>query len=233
MLFVVCEINSIELALKKIYDEWDLGNELDKNPKYSAMFRMGFPDEFIDDNKPVLMYVGQECLRCNNEKTQEWVRKYQSLQMKKEYIDGFCEEINSSPFWSFYRKIADKGYNVLWNNLDKFHPYDSARVTGEDAERFNAQYGEDNKSVFQREIELIKPKVILLTVGPKRKYIQSLCSALGISNISMMQKFKPTKSKPVSDLTEVIAIPDTKVLWTYHPAYLNRIKKYSDILDEL
>lgn len=224
------ELNSIEMKLKEIYNKWDLGNELDNNPEYSSMFRMGFPDDFINSNKPLVMYVGQECLRCNEEKTQEWVRKYQTVQMKKECIDGFGE-INTSPFWNFYRKIADKGYNVLWNNLDKFHPYDSARVKEEDAKRINARYGEDNKSVFQREIELINPDIVLLTIGPKWKYIQSFCSAFGISDLPMMKKFKPTKTLPVSDITDILSIPDTKVFWTYHPAYLNRINKYSDVLE--
>lgn len=225
------ELNSIEMKLKEIYDKWDLGNELDNNPEYSSMFRMGFPDDFINRKKPLVMYVGQECLRCNEEKTQEWVRKYQTVQMKKECIDGFCEKVNTSPFWNFYRKIADKGCNVLWNNLDKFHPRNSARVSGKDAERINARYGEDDKSVFQREIELIKPDIVLLTIGPKWKYIQSFCSAFGISDLPMMKKFKPTKSLPVSDITDILSIPDTKVFWTYHPAYLNRINKYSDVLE--
>ena len=69
------ELNSIELALKEIYDGWQLGNEKENNG-YSAMFRMGFPDEYIDSDRPLLMYVGQEDLNGDEYKTQEWVRKY-------------------------------------------------------------------------------------------------------------------------------------------------------------
>lgn len=232
------ELNCVELKLKEIYDEWDLGNELEKKPEYSAMFRMGFPDEFINNNKSLVMYVGQECRDCNSLKTQEWIRKFQTVQMKKEHVEGFTEGVLASPFWNFYRKIAEKGYNVLWNNLDKFHHIKELNkelkqelIKGDNAEKISAQYGEDNKSILQREIELIKPDIVLLIIGPKWKYIQSFCSAFGISDLSMMKKFKPTKSNPVSDLSEILAIPDTKVLWTYHPAYLNRINKYSDVLE--
>ena len=45
---VQVELNSVELALKEIYDGWQLGNEKENNG-YSAMFRMGYPDEYIVD----------------------------------------------------------------------------------------------------------------------------------------------------------------------------------------
>lgn len=233
-MFAVSELNCVELKLKEIYDAWDLGNELEKNPEYSAMFRMGFPDDFINSKKPLVMYVGQECRDCNSLKTQEWIRKFQTVQMKKEHVEGFNEGVLASPFWNFYRRIADKGYNVLWNNLDKFHQIKERKqvlISEDNAEKISAQYGEDNKSVLQREIELIKPDIVLLTIGPKWKYIRSFCSAFGISDLPMMKKFKPTKSLPVSDITDILSIPDTKVFWTYHPAYLNRINKYSDVLE--
>ena len=61
------ELNKVELALKEIYDGWQYGNEKE-NKDYSGMFRMGFPDEYIDSDRPLLMYVGQECLDCDSKK---------------------------------------------------------------------------------------------------------------------------------------------------------------------
>ena len=74
------ELNKIELALKEAYDGWQFGGEKENNG-YSAMFRMGFPDEYIDSERPLLMYVGQEDLNGDEYKTQEWVRKYQLVQL--------------------------------------------------------------------------------------------------------------------------------------------------------
>lgn len=79
------ELNKIELALKEVYDGWQFGSEKENNG-YSAMFRMGFPDEYIDSNKPLLMYVGQECLECTPVKTQAWIREYQNVQRTKKRI---------------------------------------------------------------------------------------------------------------------------------------------------
>lgn len=217
------ELNHVELALKEIYDGWRLGNEKENNG-YSAMFRMGFPDAYIDSDRPLLMYVGQEDLNGDSYKTQEWVRKYQTIQ-RTENNDMLPEEkVRRSPFWDFYRKFGDMGHNCLWNNLDKFLKADhKTHLSGEEAANFNAPYGEDGISILQREINLLKPNVIVFAIGPKWKYIASLGATFSV-NPSLLYTHRPTRQCCVTDISSVLGLRDAVALWTYHPNYLSRGK---------
>ena len=85
------ELNCVELALKEIYDGWQLGNECENNG-YSAMFRMGFPDEYIDSDRPLLMYVGQEDL--NGDEPEGWDEALVPIDAKKVYQKGVYEGKN-------------------------------------------------------------------------------------------------------------------------------------------
>ena len=225
-------LNKVEVALREIYDNWELGVTAESDQKYSAMFRMGFPDEFISNGKPLMMYVGQECLNCHPEKTQEWVRLYQKVQLTKEKteISGELCGTNSSPFWHFYRKLSTLEHNVLWNNLDKFHPKDKQRLSKSEAVELNRPYSQDGEilSVLQREIALLNPHVIVLAIG-KGKYIASLASAFGIE-VSRLYKFEPTVGRPIHEISDVLNINNCKVFWTYHPAYLQRKGKYYEVV---
>lgn len=219
------ELNHVELALKEIYDGWRLGNEKENNG-YSAMFRMGFPDEYIDSHRPLLMYVGQEDLNGNKGKPQAWVRKYQTIQRTKNNDIDPKEDVRYSPFWALYRTFCDMGYNSLWNNLDKLLKIEKDSVKlleKEDAVAFNAPYGEDEISVLQREINLLKPKVIVFAIGPREKYRASLAAAFSI-DVSLLYPYRPTRQCCVTDISSVLGLRDTVALWTYHPNYLSRGK---------
>ena len=215
------ELNTVEKNLKKIYDDWKLGNEKENNG-YSAMFRMGFPDEYIDSDRPLLMYVGQEDLNGNSYKTQEWVRKYQMVQCAENNDILPEENVRRSPFWDFYRKFGDMGYNSLWNNLDKFLYADhKTHLSSDDATSLSAAYGLERLSVLQREIKLLKPSVIMLVIGPRKKYRVSLASAFSV-NEKALTKYKPTIKNCVNDVSDILGLKNTIALWTYHPNYLRR-----------
>ncbi|MBE6986133.1 MAG: hypothetical protein E7433_01730 [Ruminococcaceae bacterium] len=219
------ELNRVELALKEIYDGWQLGNECENNG-YSAMFRMGYPDEYIDSGRPLLMYVGQEDLNGNKGKTQEWIRKYQTIQRAENNELDPDEKVRYSPFWVLYRTFCDMGYNSLWNNLDKLLKLakkETKPLEREAAVAFNAPYGEEGISVLQREINLLKPKVIVFAIGPREKYRASLASAFSI-DVSLLYPYRPTRQNCVNDISSLLGLKDTIVLWTYHPNYLSRGK---------
>lgn len=224
------KLNRIEKDLKNIYDKWNLGNEKE-NDGYSTMFRMGFPDEYINSDKPLMMYVGQECLECTSVKTQSWIRKYQIVQRTKKPDYEINRKTNKSPFWNFYRRLFEIGYDVVWNNLDKFHPLDAQRLSKEEGINFNQPYGSENKSVLQREISLLKPKVIILAIG-NGKYTASLASAFSL-NIEELSKYEPSHNSLTSDISHLIGIEGTKVLWTYHPNHLQLSKNYRKALNEI
>lgn len=225
-------LNKIETRLKAIYDTWKIGVAKECSSEYSAMFRMGFPDEFITNEKPLMMYVGQECLNCHQDKTQEWIRRYQTVQLTKQKI-VFNNEVlstNCSPFWHFYRKLSTLGYNVVWNNLDKFHPKDKQRLSKRDSIEINAPYFQngENLSLLQREIALLNPNVIVLSIG-KGKYTASLASALGI-DVSLLYDYEPTPDNPIHEISSILHLDACRVFWTYHPAYLQRIRKYPEVI---
>ena len=226
-------INEVEIALREIYDNWMLGIAKENDNQHSAMFRMGFPDEFIHSCKPLLMFVGQECREAAPYKDQIWVRKYQNVQLHKQTIDGFNEQIQSFPFWNFYRRLAGLGFNVIWNNLDKFHPANEPRLKKDEAVSINEPYlqGGENLSILQREIALLKPDVILLAIG-KEKYTYSLASAFGIE-VSKLFEFEPTIENPIHEISNVLNLNDCKVFWTYHPQFLQRKKKYFEVLSAI
>ncbi|MBQ8790290.1 MAG: hypothetical protein IJZ51_03150 [Ruminiclostridium sp.] len=224
------DLNKVEKELKKLYENWGLGNQIENSSKYSAMFRMGFPNEYIDSEKPLLMYVGQECLHGNKEKTQAWIREYQNVQRTKKRItnDWFDYGTNRSPFWNFFRRLSGLGINVLWNNLDKFHPANAQRLSWEDGVKFNSSYGDDKLSILQREIKLLKPKVIVFVIG-NGKYTASLASAFSVSEKKLM-KYEPNPQEFVSEASDVLGLENTIALWTYHPAFLQRSGKYQEAL---
>ena len=226
------ELNRVELALKEIYDGWQLGNECENNG-YSAMFRMGYPDEYIDSDRPLLMYVGQEDLDGKPHKTQAWVRKYQIVQQTKIYNKEIARGTNTSPFWDFYRKLCDIGYNGLWNNLDKFLYADhKTHLLTEDAAILSAAYGLDRLSVLQREIKQLKPSVIVFAIGPRKKYWVSLASAFSL-NEKTLWEHKPTIKNCVNDISDILGLENTIVLWTYHPNYLRRRGLEIAVLNEI
>lgn len=226
------ELNRVELALKEIYDGWQLGNEKENNG-YSAMFRMGFPDEYIDSGRPLLMYVGQEDLNGDDYKTQEWVRKYQIVQLKKKNDILPKEKVNKSPFWNFFRRLCKSEYDVVWNNLNKFLKDDHKKYIEEkEAVNFNMAYGIGGKSVLQREIAQLMPKVILFVIGPKREYIDSLAAAFSVDP-SILYLHKPSHEALVHDISNLLGLEGVTVLWTYHPAYLQRIKAYNNALQDI
>lgn len=225
-------LNEVERSLNEIYEHWETGVAVDKKSEFSAMFRMGFPEEFINSDKPLMMYIGQECLRCNPEKSQAWVRLYQKVQHTERKIedDWFCERVNHSPFWNFYRRLSSFGYNVVWNNLDKFHPKDKQRLSKSVAVKFNSPYhqGEGTFSVLQREIMLLCPKVIILAIG-KGKYAASLASAFSV-DVCTLRRFEPTQEEPIHEISNILALNDCRVFWTYHPSFLQRRGKYHEVL---
>ncbi len=229
------ELNQVELALKDIYDEWQFGTEKEHNG-YSTMFRMGFPDAYIHSDRPLLLFVGQEDLGSGPYKTQEWVRLYQTVQGTKTPNAPFQMRTNKSAFWNFYRRLTDFGYDVLWDNLDKLLVEKSDKrqthLSLAEAANINSPYGEEQKSVLQREVELLRPKVIVLVVGPNEKYVASLAAAFSVS-VSALQAYKPNHEATVSDISAVVGLRDTIVLWTYHPNHLRISRLYKPTLSKI
>ena len=108
--------------------------------------------------------------------------------------------------------------------MDKFLKADhKEHIEKEDAVELNAAYGEDKLSILQREINLLKPKVIVFAIGPREKYRKSLASAFSI-DASLLYAHRPTRKSCANKISDVLGLKETIVLWTYHPNYLSRGK---------
>lgn len=215
-------LNEKEEALRKIYSEWQVGIKYKQDPNFSDMFCMGVPNDFLTNGKPLIMYVGQECLRGEKYKTQGWVREYQEEIMQKKK-DNRC-------FWKFYLALSEKGYNVIWNNLNKFHNSDSRYLDEASAITLNTPYGAENLSVIQREINELKPQIIVFAVGNNKRYVKSLAAAFSVSEDTLMSCV-PVKKQPVHEISKALGLENIKVFWCYHPAYLNRSKNFENVID--
>ena len=184
----------------------------------------------------------------------------------------------SSPFWDFFRKLKDSvdGIALCWNDIDKVYYGNESEEKdegeGEDkkkkvvpkgaltykAETFlsdRLSYDGEELSLFQREIQIADPDVVIFAVGPT--YALSVDVALGITaseHRKMSEKELSRKSLIVSKLFEnypnkntcvvqnddlkikvnkLLERKDVVVLWTYHPAALRRMGLYSKALEEI
>ncbi len=199
------------------------------NPEnFSAPFCCGIAK--YDDTKPTVMIVGQEARISKSTKKslgemQAWGINYQ--------LEQFAHGTNSSPFWRLLKKFDE--CNIVWNNLDKIHRYKENGNCGtlilDDESILSSPfvYENERKSLLLHEVNMIKPNIILFITGPN--YHASMATALGIEDKKAFKRTKPTKKSHI----HLIDIPDLNppALWTYHPAYLNRIDKLDSIKNDI
>ena len=182
------------------------------------------------DNKPLIMFVGQETNGWGNWEdfdgesdislSQSYVMAFAenntiTKDPKKEFIYKDKEYMlyDSSPFWNFVRDICNQDIQVVWNELDKIHyrtPEKKCIKLYPEDESFLNKPIQDEKSLLRLEIETIKPKMVIFLTGPS--YVNSMQSAL---NNKALQK--PCKDQPIISF----GLGPIHCRWTYHPRYLN------------
>ncbi len=207
-------------------------DSISKEFRLSRPFSFAITSEYIKSSNRI-MIVGQEARDfCSYE--DDWPLKniqcfnidYTRTQL------GYCKikEYNRSPFWKLFRKIHKQNIEPVWNNLDKFHRINSAKetvpLTVELEEKFDSTYGGDYKSLLQREIEITNPDIILFVIGPL--YYEALSFSFGIDTTFLLD-FKPNPKEPCRDVSKILEL-GIPVLWSYHPAYLNRIKALDTVV---
>ncbi|MBP5781212.1 MAG: hypothetical protein J6X34_08265, partial [Clostridia bacterium] len=190
----------------------------------------GFSEPFFssiyhfDEKYPTVLFVGQEtngwgayAPSFGEEdivKSQEYVREFLENNIDIRYTK---ELYGFNSFWNFIRDIYDrvgKRINVVWTELDKIHysceQKKCVRLWQEDREYLNGPLANNNKSILQLEIEIIKPDYIVFLTGPQLKYRKSMSVALGI------EKILTQRPQSVHDVF-VFSAYNAKCLWIYHP----------------
>ncbi len=190
-----------------------------------------------------IMIVGQEAMdygRYSSDWPLEDIQQFNIAYTSRQLGYSTDTRINSSPFWKFVRKIKELGIEPSWNNVDKFHRIiekdgkdETIPLTVEIEEKVDSSYGQENKSLLRREIELVTPNLVIFVIGPD--YDKALAFSLGIASTDLSD-YKPSVVCPCKELPHSLIKMDCPVLWSYHPAYLNRIHsldKVANLVNDL
>lgn len=136
-----------------------------------------------------------------------------------------------SPITMFFERFE----YALMNNISKLSQYDKqarkwVSIDDNEAESQFSRYAifdsVDEKTIYQHEIDILKPNKVILACGPTQRYINRLCYSFNL-DVSIIEAYKPTIKNPVQDITELFNSRQKtkvakKVLWTYHPGFLHR-----------
>lgn len=234
-------LNEKLLDLQKDWLAQINADELARQFMISRPFSFAVTKEYLESNCRI-MIVGQEAanygLYSSNwpiEDIQAFNIKYVSKQLG--YKDDDCE-YNRSPFWNLIRKLKKSGFEPVWNNIDKFHRINICQDNKNERiektiplsleiERIvDAPYGKEKKSLLIREIELSNPCAVLFVIGPH--YHEALSLSLGISD-EVIYDYRPRRKQPCSVLFGITDL-GKPVIWSYHPAYLNRIHELDAVV---
>ena len=233
-------MNSSEFnqLLRELQDEWKktiLLPYAEKHPEaISNPFYYRVSNEYFNANKRI-MIIGQETNKfgvyTDNWNSQPWCVDYLRFQLWKIPSDS-GEKYNASPFWRMFREFNNRGIVPSWNNVDKIQQYrkgENSPLSLELESFFSQRYGNDDKSLLQREIELDKPDILLFITGPY--YCFTMATALGLKE-EVLKSYRPSSQKYCVEITDLLNV-GAKAFWTYHPRYLNQIHELLPCVDEI
>lgn len=235
------EINKDLLMMQEQWNNVVLLPYVQSHEKHilSRPFYFGVSQEYVEGDCKI-MIVGQETrdYGCYSDDwpmphIQKWGIDYLRRQIWKSGDEDFISKhkLNRSAFWKLFRKIAQRGCVPCWNNVDKIHQSkgkgSTIRLSDEQKSVFCRQYGENMKSLLQREVQLAKPDVVLFATGPH--YHLSMTTSVGISEGALDDK-KPTPNEVCTDITDIMGL-GVPTYWSYHPSFLNRIHKMNECVD--
>lgn len=199
------------------------------NYTFSRPFIGGVCDNFGAGKKNIII-VGQEARGLNDygkslKEYQMWSIGFMSKQLGcKKYLKNQTYSKVNSPFWRFVCGFTD--YSIYWTNIDKLHLISKGKtkqLKDECEKVLNKKYLNDKSSIFEREIEIINPAVIIFLTGPH--YYKTMEYALGTSfdDKPMLTK---NQSKLIVNITDKLKKYSSveSAFWTYHPNFLNRRK---------
>ncbi|MBR1763744.1 MAG: hypothetical protein IJ731_10350 [Eubacterium sp.] len=209
------------------------------NPSKSISypFFLGVSDRYEQENKRI-MIVGQETYGWTEfkegwpvEECQKWAIDFIDYQLHYSNDYKLKEEFGrrkSSPFWNFFKMFSSDDFVPCWNNVDKAQRFINGNTKSltEDIElELNKPLPGLNKTLFQYEIEIAKPKVVVFITGPH--YYATMEAAMNLE----MGSLTDVKPSPASGCVNITNIANLGVptYWTYHPAYINKNSNLSRI----
>ena len=85
----------------------------------------------------------------------------------------------------------------------------------------NQKLPHSNKTLLQKEIEVLKPNAIVFITGPS--YVVTMEKALGLRE-NTLAEYKPTIDNGCVDITNIVHT-EIPTFWTYHPRFIVSKKK--------
>jgi hypothetical protein len=210
---------------------------------FSQPFFTGLP-KYEDTKKPLVMFVGQETNGwgdIDDFDIEESKKKWNIKNSQESTIEILDEKltlnVNTSSFWKFIIELYQNknlSFNICWNNTDKIHytikktktnkkrndDIDCIKLYQEDEMSLNGKIPSLNMSLLEKEIEIIKPKLIIFLTG--NSYRGSIKQALNIKSLGELSKEDPLV--PIKKFK----YNKTTCLLTYHPRYINFIPELKE-----
>lgn len=221
------QLNSLQkIWLENIFDPYVKNNP---NLNLSYPFFTGVSDKYISAEKRI-MIVGQETKGWSVykpdwkiEDSQQWTIDYLNYQLhysNDEHLKERFKRRNSSPFWSFFKAFSKNNIVPCWNNIDKAQRCfgnKTMTLTEKIEIELNKNLPNSNKTIFQNEIEITEPNVIVFVTGPH--YHTTMEKAMNLEK-GCLEKVGLCVEKGCVDITEItkLKIP---TFWTYHPRYIS------------
>ena len=225
----------MNMELERVCLEWDEIRLIEyfkkdnSSPNFSLPFASYCPD--LKKDAPVLMLIGKE--------PRDWIlsdsqkETIESPSSMTENAYKIMHPCPNAPFWRLFRIMEQNGFSVVWSNVDKVHrlnsPQKTIPLTLDDEEFLSGKYAVANcteKTLLQREIEIVHPDAILFVTGPD--YFKTMSLALGLSE-SHLRPMRPVFKKHSYDTSKVCRPCDLSnqgvfenIFWCYHPSYLVR-----------
>ncbi len=169
--------------------------------------------------KSRIMFFGKE--------TNTWYKEFVENSSIDNILKGYDEfylkkgfETYNSPFWHYFKALIDRFEDVefFWNNLLKIGKNSSGTP-----QRGLINETEKHFNVIMDEICILKPSLLLFFTGPLYdQYIKRFIGEFKIKEVVGFCK---------NEFCEIIFVdnPDLKAFRTYHPQYLNMIKRKREL----
>ena len=219
------ELNKCQsIWLKQVFEPF-----AQKYSNISYPFFLGVSEKYIQA-KNRIMIVGQETNGWstykpdwNIEDSQKWAIDYLDYQLHYSNDPALKEQFdrrNSSPFWGFFKQFSKVDIVPCWNNVDKAQQNFDGKtksLTKPMETELNCIMPDSNETLFQKEIEITQPSLIVFITGPS--YSRTMEAAMNLKTGSL-NIFELSHHNGCVDITEIagFSIP---TFWTYHPRHIS------------
>ena len=181
-------------------------------------------NDYFNSFERKILYIGQE----NN----SWLnydgenKSFCVDDVEQAYLNFLSEGANNKEFWTFIRNCLEISKeklltNVIWNNtvicgkrMGIGHP-----KMNEKLEKISTQY-----LIYL--YEYFKPEYTIFVNGPSNPYYNIMQEVLKNINSDLCNMW-PTGKNPI------LYDCDKKIIWTYHPNYLNRSHLKEESLNKI